>query len=586
MLSKRSIITYYRRWVGTKELVEKYAARIQSFNYIDEEPFKNESVEQQWYATNEVLMEGSRDALLAVVITLDSQKSREIAIKRRNEIRDKLKIDLPIIFYDCNKQQCREYLQIEQQQDLNSWQSNVNNNNNNVKTKPHNSFEAIKAKQLLSDLQQDLRESIAQEMKAKSWSPTLFPLFNINVSALVKKIDSLIAQAAADGDDAWIKTEKMISDLLLEECVKENPAIPFSILQKILDRYFSDAVVQYSFTHHSHHSERNSNCLTLEKFIFNCREKTKNKIIESTKEKIIADYLSEHFNELVQTIMEAGYLKTYESEFSYDPVIQNYREFEITRKIHGAQHATRVLLEVLMAFGFAKQMNLAAAKTFSKTDLLFTCIAALFHDIARHADGKDEWEAQSRDACFKFLSSLGLSKKRARFFADSITHDDSNVSSQSFVSILLQSADCLDVMRVRECFYLENVSLFQSLIEQERNNADNYNEFKSKMRKFAGEVRQLIAEQGDLSFKCRGNFTDPNNYRNKSLPYLEEIPEHYDEKIKKTFEHAENCLETMVCQIISDQQFENLRELLNTEESKYILQSIPIDKYSLNKTFS
>lgn len=307
---------------------------------------------------------------------------------------------------------------------------------------------------------------------------------------------------------------------------------------------------------------------SLNKFIIDCTNKLNGKELDFIREKILFDYLSANMNELVQTIVETGYLKSYEIEFSYKPVNPNFRQLEITREFHGAQHVTRVFLEVLMLFGFAKKLNFPAVKNFSKTDLLFTCIAALFHDIARKGEGKDEWEKQSKEACFKFLSSLGLSQSRAHYFANAITHDESNRGSKSLVSILLQSADCLDVMRARENFCADRVSLFQMMLKQCPEKYYRY--CKTTMIDFVKNIRQFIAAQGDLYFPCQVSFLDPISNHNKVI--LAALPENYDIKIKKQYEHADNCLEAMMLQLNSDPQFKNLKELLDTEEAQFVLQ--------------
>ncbi len=327
-------------------------------------------------------------------------------------------------------------------------------------------------------------------------------------------------------------------------------------------------------------SNSNDTTITLNKFIFECIDKIKDKKQEFIREKLIAEYLSDNLTEIAQAIMKAGYLKSYQSNFSYQSVSENYQNQEITREFHGAQHATRVLLEVLMMFGFAKQLNLPAAKGFSKTDLIFTCIAALFHDIARKGDGRDKWEKESRDACFRFLYALGLSEDRARYFANSIIHDESNQKSTSFVANLLQSADCIDVMRTRSCFYLDQVSLFQTFFKLLHGKSAELKALKDKAIDFVKDIRQLIFEQGDLYYSCEVVMSkrDKSEFEQKLLPKLDC---HLDIDIKKQYEHADNCLNFMLSKIKSDPQFENLQNLLNTDEAKFVLKSTT----ALNQNF-
>lgn len=115
-LLAKDVGTYSRAWVGERSNVVSYAHRAQSFNYTETDKFI-QRVNENYYRTNEVLAELSREAMKAIVIARDTPKARDIARHRRKEIQDKLNITLPIVFYDNVKRTLKPYTAQQMLQD-------------------------------------------------------------------------------------------------------------------------------------------------------------------------------------------------------------------------------------------------------------------------------------------------------------------------------------------------------------------------------------------------------------------------------------------------------------------------------------
>lgn len=88
-LTKDSV-TYKHGWIGNKTTVLNYQTYMRGRNEIDEETFiiKIQETDQ----TNEVLAQLNKDALLAIVIGQDTDETRNLAITRQNEIKEKFSI--------------------------------------------------------------------------------------------------------------------------------------------------------------------------------------------------------------------------------------------------------------------------------------------------------------------------------------------------------------------------------------------------------------------------------------------------------------------------------------------------------------
>ena len=90
--------TYHRGWVGAESKVADYAQSILPFNFTDETAFI-QHIETSGLV-NEVLAELTKEALEAIVVCIDSDRSRVIALQYQAKVKAKLNIELPIVFYD------------------------------------------------------------------------------------------------------------------------------------------------------------------------------------------------------------------------------------------------------------------------------------------------------------------------------------------------------------------------------------------------------------------------------------------------------------------------------------------------------
>ena len=90
--------TYHRGWVGEESKVANYAQSIFPYNFTDEAAFIKH-IETSGLV-NEVLAELTKEALEAIVVCIDSDRSREIALQYQAKVKAKLGIELPIVFYD------------------------------------------------------------------------------------------------------------------------------------------------------------------------------------------------------------------------------------------------------------------------------------------------------------------------------------------------------------------------------------------------------------------------------------------------------------------------------------------------------
>ncbi|WP_342220727.1 hypothetical protein [Rickettsiella endosymbiont of Miltochrista miniata] len=99
--------TFSHEWLGGEAKVNQYKTTMQRINETDEKKFvekiKNGGI------TNEVLAKLNKDALQAVIVTQDTPETLRLATSRRNELRDKFSLNLPIIFYNASQRSIAYY---------------------------------------------------------------------------------------------------------------------------------------------------------------------------------------------------------------------------------------------------------------------------------------------------------------------------------------------------------------------------------------------------------------------------------------------------------------------------------------------
>lgn len=108
--------TYRHEWIGDKNRIDRYKEKIKGINKINESSFVEEIKNSP--LVNEVLAKVNNDGLRAILIGRDIPEARCLAILRRNELRDKFSIDLPMMFYSSSTRSIRHYTLEEQANDM------------------------------------------------------------------------------------------------------------------------------------------------------------------------------------------------------------------------------------------------------------------------------------------------------------------------------------------------------------------------------------------------------------------------------------------------------------------------------------
>ena len=209
----------------------------------------------------------------------------------------------------------------------------------------------------------------------------------------------------------------------------------------------------------------------------------------------------------------------------------------ITREIHGAMHLCRaavwipVLLSVRCSLGDTEATRMATTVQ-GQTELCATMKAAMLHDSGREGEGCDtpEWEQASGFHCEDHLLALGFCPKLAASCREGIINKDRKDRSQkTLIEKLIHDADCLEVMRVRNQFDIAELDLFYEF--QERPGAID------QIGQLCGEVRSVIAMQGDLRF--RGELTNSQTNWHEPDHFLPPSP---NRETKQQFEFADNAM--------------------------------------------
>lgn len=91
--------TYMHDWVGSFNNVRSYAQRMTDINFTDYSEFQR-AIDNQPQVTNEILTHLNRDRVLAIIIGIDSPTARELAERYRQQVKEHLHLDIPIIFYN------------------------------------------------------------------------------------------------------------------------------------------------------------------------------------------------------------------------------------------------------------------------------------------------------------------------------------------------------------------------------------------------------------------------------------------------------------------------------------------------------
>ncbi|WP_257282347.1 hypothetical protein [Endozoicomonas sp. ISHI1] len=169
----------------------------------------------------------------------------------------------------------------------------------------------------------------------------------------------------------------------------------------------------------------------------------------------------------------------------------------ITREVHGLQHSCRAAIWAVALLQQRKLHGDSQALAFPGHMVPLLIKACLFHDTGREGDGDDtvEWERASADNLREHLRNFGINQSLAWQCGEAICHKDNPEGCHHLpeeiqtLRSLLHDADTLDVMRVRDRFYMDRLDCFAACQNDHQ---------REDWRLLAKEVCQVIARQGDL----------------------------------------------------------------------------------------
>ncbi|OED44461.1 hypothetical protein ACH42_07385 [Endozoicomonas sp. (ex Bugula neritina AB1)] len=145
---------------------------------------------------------------------------------------------------------------------------------------------------------------------------------------------------------------------------------------------------------------------------------------------------------------------------------------KITRPKHGAQHQSRVAVWAVVLLTMRREMGDQAAVDFPDNLIPALMKTCLLHDSGRKGDGRDqkEWEEVSGQQCKDHLIALGLSEAVAEYCGKAIQYKDDpktfpykNNANAEMIRSLLHDADTLDVIRVRNNFFIDFLEIWHNL---------------------------------------------------------------------------------------------------------------------------
>ncbi len=195
----------------------------------------------------------------------------------------------------------------------------------------------------------------------------------------------------------------------------------------------------------------------------------------------------------------------------------------IERPIHGAMHAARVAAYIKILITLCQVCGIREALVLTPEHITLLQIVGLYHDAARKNDDVDKWEEQSAELCEAYLTKI-ISSALAKEYASLI----SKKTDVGFCGKLLQSADCLDIIRTKPEFDIKQVSLYR----------DHYynNHFRETFHEIVREVHALIELQHDLKYDCTVCI-DGKKFTRRATPNF------HMSSVKRGYEHAQNCYE-------------------------------------------
>lgn len=206
---------------------------------------------------------------------------------------------------------------------------------------------------------------------------------------------------------------------------------------------------------------------------------------------------------------------------------KNLRDGKIERPIHGVQHACRVAIFVKIFCEFYRLLDPENQNLISNREIKILQVVGLLHDAMRENDLKDEWEGKSAAFCKKYLMDLGLRNEEASQFASLILSKEKG----GLFGKVFQSADALDIPRVRKIFYIDRMSIYHDAKEKGLQQA---------VIQIVQSTFPMLAFQYDLGFDVdvyvEGKYLFTYNKNSEAKRAL----------LKAEYEHADNCFEKII----------------------------------------
>lgn len=195
--------------------------------------------------------------------------------------------------------------------------------------------------------------------------------------------------------------------------------------------------------------------------------------------------IKNNFSTIAQHVFEETYLQRFDKTVKPD-----LYALPVERVSHGVQHVSRVAALVRVVANFYRFWGHPEAADLTEDHITLLQVVALCHDAMRQNDLADKWEQESRDYCRDTLIKHGIEKETAEKYADLILLKDKG----GILGRIFQSADSLDIMRVKDVFSLDRASIAKDF--------QGNPEALSELKNCSIEVLQLIASQHDLKKAC------------------------------------------------------------------------------------
>lgn len=171
----------------------------------------------------------------------------------------------------------------------------------------------------------------------------------------------------------------------------------------------------------------------------------------------------------------------------------------IARYHHGVQHATRASIYAVAWINLYRRYGDKDALALTEEDVRLIQIALLFHDTARMGDGKDEWDKESGDFLYYYLTRvLGVEEEKARVLQDAVANKEKK--PPNIYQKIIHDADCLDIIRARPHFDANHLHFYKEIVCKKSKDPD-FKDFNTPalndMAKLIVDAGSLIETQGD-----------------------------------------------------------------------------------------